>query len=465
VPENGGKPPVFVMTPYRKNEKEVSYMKYAKGINDILKAFNPEPLNEDSIKDFYYDGTMKSRVGDDYVSPINDIFESCITTPKSAYLLLGHRGCGKSTELNMLKKSLREKGFPVENINCSLEIDMMSPAVWDLLLLITEKLLIIANEINCEIDRHILNSLINFFEDIEEIRESVREANAGLEAGVEAGLPVAMKPIPVINFFIKAKGEVKYGETTRTIIREVVEKRAPVWISYVNIIADKIADKRDGKRPVLFVEDVDKIDPGPVKDLFYKYAKTLSEMSFHIIYTFPISLSYHPDFTSIQGRFSCTTLPIIKVKCPDNSRYKEGIEAIRTIISKRAELGLFAEGVLDLIIEKTGGSLRDLFMVIINAGKRARNRNKNTIEFEDAGRALSELKSDLTRRIDGDDYPFLINLLKPENKTQIEKKEHLLKMMQALVVLEYHNGERWQDVHPLVTDFLKENVMNGQRIN
>ena len=437
-------------------------MKFATKIDEVLKAFSPEALLENNIEEFYYDGTMTSRLGDDEgVSPIDDIYDSCTSMPKSAYLLLGHRGCGKTTELKMLKKRLKENGYLVEDISVSTDMDMMSPAVWDLLVLIAEKLLNIANEINCRIDDSTLNSLKNFFDEEEVIKEFVKEKSGSFEVGASAG-----GLLRIINLFGKLSGEVKVGGTTKTVIRKAVEKKgASVWISYVNKIADAIAEKSEGKRPVLIVEDFDKADPALVRDLFYGYATTLSSMSFHIVYTFPISLSYHADFTSITGYFSYKTLPMIKIKYPNGGKYTDGTAAIEEIIKKRALIDLFADGVIELIIKKTGGALRDLFGVIINAGKRANRRKSNVIEIEDAERALIELKSELTRKIDGDDYPFLINIINAKNKQKTDNREHLLRMMQALVVLEY-NGDHWHDVHPLVSDFLmEESVMDEKKTN
>ncbi len=74
--------------------------------------------------------------------------------------------------------------------------------------------------------------------------------------------------------------------------------------------------------------------------------------------------------------------------------------------------------------------------------------------MEDATRALEELKTTLTKRIEKDDYKFLTNIYY-SNKELIENKQALLHMLQASVVLEY-NGKRWHNVHPLVIQFLKE---------
>ena len=95
---------------------------------------------------------------------------------------------------------------------------------------------------------------------------------------------------------------------------------------------------------------------------------------------------------------------------------------------------------------------------MINASaKRANRRESETISIEDAERALEEVKTSLTRRIEEKDYTFLLNIYNG-NKELIEDKEMLLKMLQASVVLEY-NGKRWHNVHPLVIKFFEEQGM------
>ena len=106
------------------------------------------------------------------------------------------------------------------------------------------------------------------------------------------------------------------------------------------------------------------------------------------------------------------------------------------------------------MIEKTGGSLRDLFSAISDASTRARRRKAAVINIEDASIALDNLESDLTRRIEVKDYPFLISIING-NRRNIENREKLLEMLTANVVMEY-NRERWHNVHPLIKDFLQK---------
>jgi DNA replicative helicase MCM subunit Mcm2 (Cdc46/Mcm family) len=125
---------------------------------------------------------------------------------------------------------------------------------------------------------------------------------------------------------------------------------------------------------------------------------------------------------------------------------------------------LFDDEALRKAIIKTGGSLRDLFGIIRTASRRAARRKSKIIEGEDVDRALIELKSSLTRRIERKNYKFLAEIYY-KSKATIEDTEMLLEMMQANVVLEY-NGTRWHNVHPLVADFLEEiggrNLLNDR---
>ena len=76
-------------------------MKYANQISEIINAFSPEPLKIEQMNEFYCKDTMEYRMSDKYSSPIEDIFDICQEEGEyNAFLLLGHRGCGKSTELN-----------------------------------------------------------------------------------------------------------------------------------------------------------------------------------------------------------------------------------------------------------------------------------------------------------------------------------------------------------------------------
>lgn len=429
----------------------IIFMQKAENLSDFYNVFLPEPLKENEMDSFYCSGTMEYRTGDENVSPIDDI-EQIMKSPSgnnNAVLFLGHKGCGKSTELVNLKSILQEEGYSVENVNCKLEIDLPNAEYWDLFILMTQKLIKIAAELNCNIDKVIINKALSYW-DNKEIKEAIEEEMGyGIDSELSAG--AGLKGF--LGAFIKVSGYIKNKSEKRTEVIKNVERKSSEWIEIIKAISNSIQSKANGKTPILIFEELDKMNPEKAIEIFYNNASALSQIPFKAVYTFPINLFYSEKFTTLRGYFKHKIMPMIKVHNKDMTENKKGIKIIRDIVYKRADEKLFARGVLDEMIKKTGGSLRDLFEVIINAGNRANKRKAEKVYMEDANSALNRLKSDLTRIIEVNNYEFLKNIY--EKKEQIQDSGELLKFMEALVVLEY-NGTRWHDLHPLVYAFLKE---------
>ena len=322
----------------------------------------------------------------------------------------------------------------------------------DLFILMGEALLKIAEELECSIDQDILTDIMEFWEEGTEIKSSQKRQALSAETGVSAETPKFLKNI--LKAFAKIRADLKFNEEIRTEYRKKVSVRSSEWIQMLSYVSKKISQKTAGKSPIIIFEDLDKLSTVDAWKIFYNYGAILSGMPFPVIYTFPIGLSYDPKFSVMESYFIAKTLPMIKVETLDGQSSNGGIKAIEKIVEKRADLSLFESGVLESLIKYTGGSLRDLFQAINAAAKRAERRESHTICGEDADRALEELKSSLTRRIEKKDYDFLINIYRG-NKKLIEDKEILLKMLQASVVLEY-NGKRWHNIHPLIAKFLGE---------
>ncbi len=426
-------------------------MKYANQISEMLNAFSPEPLKGEQMEEFYCRDTMEYRMSDKYDSPMEDILEGCQEEGHNAFLLLGHKGCGKSTELNRLSAALMEKGYPVRTIVCSMDLDMFNIVYSDLFILMGEALLEIAKDCGCVLDRDILNAIWHFWDEKTETSIVRKEETTDIEAGAAAETPGIFQ---VLKVFAKIKADLKLNEETRKEYRKKISVRSSEWMGLLRGLSGEITEKTGGKAPVIIFEDLDKLNPEDAWNVFYNYAAVLSGMPFPVIYTFPIGLSYDTRFAAMEGYFTPKTLPMIKIETIDGRPYDEGIAVIREIVAKRADLALFEEGILNSLIRYSGGSLRDLFHMINSSAKRAERRNSGSISVEDAERALEEVKTSLTRRIEQKDYAFLSNIYHG-NKEQIEDKQMLLKMLQASVVFEY-NGKRWHNLHPLVARFLKE---------
>lgn len=431
-------------------------MKYADHISGIINAFSLEPLKINQMREFYCGDTMEYRTSDKYSSPMEDILDICREPEeKHAVLLLGHKGCGKSTELNRMTQKLTEDGYYVKTIMCSMDLDLFNIVYTDLFILMGEALLKIAEEAGCHISGHILESIRSFWREGTVTTMSAETGETALETGMSAQTPGILNGI--YRIFANMKAEMKFNEETRTEYREKIRVRSSEWIRLLSLLSEEIAAAAQGKRPILIFEDLDKLDPESAWKVFYDYARMLSSVPFPVIYTFPIGLSYDVRFSAMEIYFTAKMLPMIKIQTIENEPFADGIHVIREIVKKRASLELFAPDVLDMLIAYTGGSLRDLFQAIHAAAKRAQRRDDGKIVKEDGERALEELKTTLTRRIEKKNYEFLLNIYNG-NKELIEDKKMLLQMLQASVVLEY-NGKRWHNLHPLVAKFFREQGM------
>jgi hypothetical protein len=406
---------------------------------------------------------MPIRTGDECASPLEDLFEEC-TTPmiKNAHLLMGHGGCGKSTELFNLKQRFEKVGQPTCIIDFMSETDFQKANCWDIMLLITEGLCKIIEEYNLDIPKKTITAVLNYLKKDEvKTDDTSILSEIGVSGGIEAKTPAILKGL--LNVFASFRSEIKANASTRTTITEKLEKRAKEWIDYITEISDWVITGLSGKHPILIFENIDKYQP-PDKALDILRYPYLSEMPFPIIYTFPISLYYDPRFAFLKNNYKPHTLPMIKISNVDKSDNPEGITAIREIVQLRADMNLFDNDALNHLIKQTGGVLRDLFECIIAAARRANRRESEKIEMEDSIYALSGLGEELSRQISMQDNEKLVNIYNdPKYREQIEDLQFLLNKMQGLVVLEYRNGKRWHNLHPMVADFLKkQGVINDK---
>ncbi|MBR5947563.1 MAG: ATP-binding protein [Clostridia bacterium] len=425
-------------------------MERAKNIREIPNAFMVEPLEAEEMNEFYEE-TMEIRTGEKGDNPIENIYDAC-REPKSrnAFLLLGHRGCGKSTELNRLAGRLNNEGYPTKVIRCDMEINAQNIDYTDVLILMGDALVSIANEKDCG-DSDIIELIYSFWRtSIEKEEKTGDEVSVEIEAGAKVETPKLLK---LISFFSGVKSNLKYNDEKRTVYREVVRKNSSEWLHAMRLLADSITDSNSGKQPILIFEDLDK---GNKWTVFSGHGEQLTGVSFPVIYTFPIAYFYKPEFSEMNAFFKEIRMPMVKLKNYDGTDCRKGFASVKEIIKKRADESLFAKGVINLLIEKTGGSLRNLFTAINTASRISSRRGNEKINKDVALIALGEKKSAIIDRIEGDDYAFLADILKG-NRVAIKNRAKLLKMMQAGAVLEYKDKDRvWREVHPLVADFMND---------
>jgi phenylpyruvate tautomerase PptA (4-oxalocrotonate tautomerase family) len=255
------------------------------------------------------------------------------------YFFSGHRGCGKSTELNRLKAD--------DEINKRFFIVKYS--VKDV----------------CDGSR------------IEHDMEKTTSAGVSMKGGIGA-------------FFLSLQAKIRSEHTTRELIRKQIEPKLSELIDKVNLIIADIEGK-EKKRVLVIIDDLDKPSLEQAKEIFYSNNTAITQPACYIVYTVPISIFFAPEFTAIRERRFF--LPNIKLhtKKDRNGIDKDGYELMRTFVYKRMKEELIEPEALDLAIKMSGGVFREGARIMQIAADSAIENERGRILKKDVERAEREI--------------------------------------------------------------------------
>ncbi len=437
------------------------YLKADK-LSEIQDAFNPNPLEEpEEINSFYQDVT-EARTGDAYSGFVEKMELLLEDSHHSLIhkLFVGHAGVGKTTELYRLKHVAQGKGFLTCFGRCDIDLDSGDVEYTDVLLYILDLLVLQACEQDLKISDRIVKSIENYWNTDTELSTTISmQADLELSGSVqaEAGMKKIVKLLAGVRAILKNSAE------SKKIVRTRVEPRSSELIAQIREVIEEIRNQLSASGrpdiPFVILDGLDKIPLEQARKIFMENGSRFQGLQIHLLVTFPISLSYTPEYKDIQIWFpNPVKLPMIKLRDWQNGayaeEYMEGIDTLKNIVRKRADLSLFTKEALDELILYTGGYLRDLFRCICDAALRARLRKSSCIELSDAKKALEVLESDINGRYGEELIGKMQEIYRGEK--YVSSSEEITTLLQIGAVLEY-NGTRWCDLHPLVEKWLIQN--------
>lgn len=251
----------------------------------------------------------------------------------------------------------------------------------------------------------------------------------------------------------------------------------------MQVIARAIEGKLNGRKLLLVVEDLDKIeDREQARKLFFEHRRQLLDIPCSIIFTFPIMLWYDSD-RGVQDYDIRYLLPMIPVRAPPAAidravpgKAAKGRAILREIVYARLEkqADLIASDALDHLIDKSGGVLRDLLYMLRECAISAEVGGRTRIERVDAEDVSRTLRGDYANRLappeaaravmDDEDKKPEVGLGDiesalgepgdwPQQLEVVRQTSAFKTLLQSLCILEY-NGHRWFDLHPLVSEHL-----------
>ena len=422
--------------------------------NEPLEPSDPRFVDFDEIRGF----TLRKR--------LSRLLDAAAQPPHVQYVqvaVAGHRGAGKSTELNRVQADLVESGYCTMRAAVDDILDRENISFSDvirLLLLLLEDFF--GNEVAT--DEHVRDAFQNvndWFREVTKSREQVvadatefaLSASLGGSVNAEASVGV-IKLKTDLGKFLGALNAVSKSETkARTEIREAVERYPDQLVSNLNLLLRALRMRfpgRVGKGLVFILDNVDKYQNAMVNQAFLRYSSLFHQIEAHIVFTIQAALLHNPPEGSVSDGFNSLELPMLPVFA-DRSRTPrpDVVERIRQAVYLRVPRELFGEGDagVDKFVIQSGGCWRDLLRLIQAALLGA---PAEILTRQDRERAQHEVAQIFHRLIQKPEQ--LKILARTHQSFNVLSDEDTRYLLYHRCLLNY-NHVGWYGVHPLMESY------------
>ena len=422
----------------------------ALNLDDAWRNFDPDqPLVGDST--FFVDYERR---------PLEKFKRALLRNPDQPmrFFLAGFRGSGKSSHLNRLAidPELKDR-FLIAKYSIRETCDFNDITTVDLMVSMASS--IIAS-IPPDFDatrspaKEMLAELLAWGRRIE---ERVQTQGTGSEAAVEAGAQVGGS-IPLLgSLFTKITGKIRIEESSRKIIRDVLEPQLSDLIEKLNRLAGVVTIQT--KRPLLvLVDDTDKLEHNFTNTIFHEGFPTLCNLNFHVLYTVREFTFFSPDFPEIKAGSPSADM-LRNVELWKRGARKEGepkaIELLTQFVHNRMDPSLIEQTrAVKRAAHYSGGIFRQLASIMQISLDHAIEQERDRVEEEDVEFAANELRKGLMRIFTQKDMD---NLRQVYLNHDHPDRGAITPLFLLLAILEYDNDDFWYDVNPVLWPAFLEN--------
>ena len=429
--------------------------KKAKSLPDIVNVFHPKALTAEQTE--YYQPTAAVRSGENY-EYYDDLYGRINMSANNMHILVvGHGGCGKSTELHMLARQLRDNGSPAIIIEALDDLNLNDFTYIDIFVLIVKRLAEYAENNNYNIDKKIISA----FKTAMSTKTTQEFWEAGTAASLETGASASVNLLFIIQLMAKITASLKMGSGIKEELRSEMKPKMADITEAVNAFIDNLNGLIEKKgfrgKVVIIIDGLEKCTQDCVKKLFIDDVSSIKQINTHMVISCPISLYRSSDAALLTNNFDTVeVMPMIKTHNADADRSPnhKGINVIKELILKRVEDTCFEESALEQLITMSGGNLRDTCYLVKNCAHVAYMRKHVAIDMACVDYTLNKYAADLFLRIDTDYYPVIKEIV--AGNYMHKNNKALIELLYAGAVFEY-NGERWVDLHPLIRRYIDNN--------
>jgi hypothetical protein len=413
----------------------------ATDIDATYRICNPEqPL---AAKDERYVDLTESRGTKQLARSVTRQIRRSEQDTQVKLLFTGHRGSGKTTELLRLQQELEENRFFTIYMDTEELLALGSLNYLDVLVTIAPQVQAGLQKRDLPLSERLLKNISDWFAEhiVEEVKDSERKGSVSTKAKAGSSIPFFGE------LFAAVTADFKTGSSRRETIRKNLGRELSVFIEKLNLLigtARQTVQENGFVDLVLIVDGMEKMHYELHEDghsthseLFVQHAEQLRAPQCHIIYTVPVSLSYNQnlgaDFDEIR------VLPMVRTD-------EAGIRQLIAVIKQRVDTEkVFATP--ELLVELaqiSGGVVRDLMRLV----RMATDTDADLISSDEVTYAINTLKKEYDRLIRSSDIEPFRRICKTHRLQGGDKEAG--RLLNQRLVLEYQNGDRWADIHPVI---------------
>ncbi len=413
----------------------------------LFQALRDRPLDLMNAEDV----KLYEPLHDDDHDPVARLFDTIeMSDVESVQLVAGFRGTGKTTEFSRLEKRLWESGYAVIRVDLDRYVDMHSPVD------IRDFLLILAGAVS---DRLTDERLLGPEEGLEKsfwerargfLPSSIVPKEFSVKTPV-SDLKLALQIDATFRDEVRKAFSGRLGELVKQVrdhheaIRTALAKRAGREIKLV-VVLDSLEHLRGN------IGDAKEVRRS-IEELFFTHSEHLGLPDTHLVMSVPAFLALRADNLAAQFvNGQVQAWPAYRVQDRKGNRTPV-IDRMISLVGRRSEgnLGriLPDQAALEKIILASGGHMRDFLNMLIEAIHLA----KRGVRPDAAERVIA-----VAKRAYMPLYKDEIAVLKRVAETRdlrdinVTEQDHILRFLDAGLVLCYMNDDFWYDVHPLVRE-------------
>jgi energy-coupling factor transporter ATP-binding protein EcfA2 len=444
---------------------------------------------ENSEEDQQYYIDFSSVRGGQIIDELKSTIALLSLETPTCQLFTGHVGCGKSTELQRLRKELEAEKLHVVYVDSLDHLELDDVDVSDILLVIARHVSESLAQLKLEESSDIKTTLKKVGKLLQKEIEFVEGTVPGVgkytydngKVSVDFGIPgigqVTVDSEAGVSLVAPLIGKItakaKDSQGLRNKLRDYLEPQTQGIIEAINSeLLEPSQDKLEANRKkglVVIFDNLEKISntnkpaqQNQQKHLFVERGQQLRQLNCHVIYTMPLGLRFSNDFRRITENFLVQpqVLPMVSVKLRNDKECSEGMELLQQMVLARAFPNLDEQERLNRITEIfdspetlkrlcqiSGGHVRTLLRLLNDSLKKQIGL---PISRDSLEAVIQKYRNNTVLCIDDQEWKLLRKVTQTK---KVAGSEAYNILVGGGFVYEYHDQEGpWFDINPILAD-------------